>query len=98
MAGTESSSFCGPMLPYQPLPPTAQAPNPMRVMWRSLFPSCRVSIETLRLHKDLHHPGMLDSRFQQNVGVVAFFVDAHERTHGDAFSVSRNRGRVAHGI
>ena len=28
MAGMESLSFCGPMLPFQPPPPMAQAPIP----------------------------------------------------------------------
>src|SRR6185437_15992652 len=49
MAGIESLSFCGPMLPFQPPPPMAHAPIPhapipIGVIWRSLFPRLLVSM------------------------------------------------------
>src|ERR1022692_4549777 len=47
MAGIESLSFCGPMLPFQPPPPIADVPIPIGVMRRSLFPKQEVSMYLL---------------------------------------------------
>src|ERR1017187_170965 len=47
MAGIESLSFCGPMLPFQPPPPIAHAPIPIGVMRRSLFPKQEISMYLL---------------------------------------------------
>src|SRR5271163_4202739 len=53
MAGTESLSFCGPMLPAQPPPPMAQAPMPIGLMRRSLFPSGRCSMRTSKALREM---------------------------------------------